>query len=131
MAAAAAVVWENKGMTPEAERAKASLEACRFWTEQSRALRQLEQQAKGGGVDLRERRQLADKSMKQARKRAETVRGGAVLSIRQMEVLEWRYFSALPWHEVITRMELSKSRVMELHAQALEACGAWFRQTKK
>ena len=118
-------------MTPEAERAKARLEACRFWTDQSRALRRLEQQSEGGGEDLRERRRLADRSMKQARRRAEAVRSGARLSVRQMEVLEWRYFAALPWHEVIAHMGLCKSRVMELHAQALEACGVALRREKE
>lgn len=66
MAAPAPAVWENTGMTPEAERAKARLEACRFWTEQSRALHRLEQRSQGGGEDLRERRRLAERSMKQA-----------------------------------------------------------------
>ena len=118
-------------MTPEAERAKARLEACRFWTEQSRALHRLEQRSQGGGEDLRERRRLAERSMKQARRRAEAVRSGACLSVRQLEVLEWRYFAALPWHEVIERMELSKSRVMELRAQALECCGRLLRDEKE
>ena len=50
-------------MTPEAERAKARLEACRFWTEQSRALHRLEQPSHGGGEDHAERRRLAERSI--------------------------------------------------------------------